>query len=359
MAEKKKGVVENLDEACVRAYLEKTLEAYPENGSRDYEESIVSLIDDNTWEKESIEDILKALMSKHGEEPELAYAAFYALCTFYRRHKYKKEYHTEITVAEACFQEKASYPFLKLMCDKMMNPRDWKLLDVAKSLCYAEGLKENYGVKHCFAEYVAGACESDPNRIDHWIKKYMDDALTMAETAINCAPDYAKFYVTRARLRNILAIYNDSVGDFQESQADIETAIGNEVMVEKRAEYRVIGTQLKSAFYEKSLLHKIQAQEEDIKQQFQENSVKNLEFLSFFSAVIGLLIAGVQVTLNMNFRQASTLLVALTGCLIAAFGAVGFILHSKWQRWIVNILIVLAGIVLLAMAMMYGEKNVL
>lgn len=359
MAEEKKGIIEKMDEACVRAYLEKTFTAYPNDGSRDYEENIVSMIDDNTWKKDNIEEILKKLISNHAQEPKMAYAAFYALCTFYRRHKYKKEYHTEITVAEGSFTKMASFPFLKLMCDKLMNPRDWKLLDTARSLCEEEGLKENYGVKHCFAEYVAGACESDPDRIDHWIKKYMDDAKAMAEEAIKCAPNYAKFYVTRARLRNIVAIHDDNGSEFKESQQDIETAINNEVMVDKRAEYRVIGTQLKSEFYEKSLLHKIQKQEEDIKQQFQENSVKNLEFLSFFSAVIGLLIAGVQVTLNMNFRQASTLLVALSGCLITAFGAVGFVLHSKWQRILVNILIVGIGFTLLVLAMKYGEKNVL
>ena len=359
MAEEKKGILEKMDEDCVRAYFEKTFTAYPNDGSRKYEENIVSMIDDNTWKRENLEEILKKLMGNHAQEPQMAYAAFYALCTFYRRNKYKKEYHTEITTAEESFTKKASFPFLKLMCDKMMNPRDWDLLDTARDLCTAEGLKGNYGVLHCYAEYVAGACENEPERLEHWINKYMTDAMAKLEEAIKCDPEYAKFYVTRARLKNITAIFTDSSSEFKESQQDIEKAINREVMVEKRAEYRVIGTQLKSAFYEKSLLHKIEKQEEDIKQQFHENSVKNLEFLSFFSAVIGLLIAGVQTTLNMNFRQASTLLVALSGCLITAFGAVGFVLHNKKTRWIVNAVIVIIGLVLVALAMMYGEKNVL
>jgi hypothetical protein len=359
MAEEKKGILETMNEACVRAYLEKTLAEYPDNGSRKYEESIVSLIDDNAWEKDVIKGILEELVNNQAEEPELAYAAFYGLCTFYRRHKYKSDYNDMILQGEKKFKDRASYPFLKLMCDKMKRPEDWDLLDKARELCTSPGLNENYGVKHCFAEYVAGACEYDPGRIDHWMEAYMPDAKAMVDIAINCDKEYAKFYVTRARLRNIEAIHKHSESIFRESQQDIERAINKEKKVDKRAEYRVIGTQLKSEFYEKSLLHKIEKQEEDIKQQFHENSVKNLEFLSFFSAVIGLLIAGVQTTMNMNFRQASTLLVALSGCLITAFGAVGFVLHNKKTRWIVNAVIVIIGLVLVALAMMYGEKNVL
>ena len=146
---------------------------------------------------------------------------------------------------------------------------------------------------------------------------------------------------------------------FRLAQSEIEEAISKEEDTGKQNEYRIAGIRLKSEYYEKVLNSRFSDQEEEMKKQFHENNVKNLEFLSFFSAIIGLLIAGVQVALNMNFRQASTLLVALVGCLITAFGAIGFVLHRKWQRWLVNVVIVGIGITLLVLAMMYGERNVL
>ena len=86
----------------------------------------------------------------------------------------------------------------------------------------------------------------------------------------------------------------------------------------------------------------------------QENNVKNLEFLSFFSAIIGLLIAGTQLMMGMEFAQGATLLVALTGCLMTAFGAIGFILHSSGKRWLVNAIVVILGIALTVLALLYG-----
>ena len=357
----KQGQLAQMSPEETKAYLKAVAEKFKDmDGSREYEVAIVALIDNNPWKRNVIEPIMQQLIKESETDPDLAYAAFYALCTYYRRKRHKDEYNVLIHWTRQGFKGRASYAFLELMCDKMLNPNDWRLLNVAKKLCSAEGLKENYGVKHCYAEYVAEACENDPSRVPYFVKEHMEDAFRYLDEAIRDSKEkYAKFYVTRARLNNIKAMHTGDEACFRLAQSEIEEAISKEEDTGKQNEYRIAGIRLKSEYYEKVLNNRFSDQEEEMKKQFHENNVKNLEFLSFFSAIIGLLIAGVQVALNMNFRQASTLLVALVGCLITAFGAIGFVLHSKWQRWLVNVVIVGIGITLLVLAMMYGERNVL
>jgi len=351
-----------LDAEHVRQYLTTHPDIVTDNdASRPYEVAVAQLIDKNpSWNADNVVQVMNELMDLQKETPAIAYGAFYALCTYYRRNHSTKEYNNLIKSAEREFTERDSYPFLALMCEKMLNPKDWRLLGKAEKLCSAKGLKDNYGVKHCFAEYVAEACENDPSRVPYIVKEYMESALQRASEAITESNDlYAKFYVTRARLNNIKAIYFEDESCFRLSQSEIEEAIDKEDDGTKRNIYQSTGVQLRSEYYAKTLEKKIANQEESIQQQFHENNVKNLEFLSFFSAIVGLLVAGIQVTLNMEFRQAATLLVALVGCLITAFGAIGFILHSKWQRWVVNSVIVVIGLVLLILALMYGAKYAL
>lgn len=368
-----------LDVEHVKAYLTQHPHiASDKDASRPYEVAVVKLIDANTaWNAENVAQVMNALIKPDNKEtPAVAYAAYYALCTYYRRNKNVKEYNQLIKTAPKEFTQRDSYPFLALMCEKMLNPNDWRLLARAEKLCSAKGLKENYGVKHCFAEYVAGACENDPTRISFIIKEYMESALQRVTEAIaesedtkqttgdengeqKCENKHAKFYVTLARLNNIKAIHFEDESCFRLSQSQIEEAIEKEDDSTKRNVWQSMGVQMRSEYYAKTLEKKIAHQEESIQQQFHENNVKNLEFLSFFSAIVGLLVAGIQVTLNMEFRQAATLLVALVGCMITAFGAIGFILHSKWQRWIVNAVIVIIGVALLVLAMRYGAKHAL
>lgn len=326
------------------------------DASRAYEEAIVKLIDNNTWEEETIKTIMENLIEEENKrDTDLAYSAFYALCTYYRRNKIVGKYTRLIDAWQEEFKNYSSYAFLKLMCDKMVNPHDWELLETAKKLCGEPGLSDNYGVKHCYAEYVADACEADTGRMKHFVETYLQDAKAKLEEAINADKEYAKFYVTRGRLTNVEAVYKINKDLFSEALADVDRAIKYENKTEKRAEYRVIATQLKNEFYEKQLLSEIEAQEQDVKKQFQENNVKNLEFLSFFSAVIGLLIAGTQTVLNMTFPQAAAVLIVLAGCLLTAFGALGYILHGNDEaHGKINKKIVIIGITLLAIAIVVG-----
>ena len=365
--QKKRGQLDALDAATVRNYLT-TDPAITTAGdaSRPYEEAVVGLVGNNEWTKEEIESVLKPLIEEVGTEPDLAYAAYYALCSFYRRNTYTNEYSALIQSPKNGFKERESYPFLALMCEKLLNPKDWRLLSVAQSLCMAKGLCENHGVKHCFAEYVAAACESDPARMNYLNGEFVKSALEMLEDAIIKSQGYPKYFITRARLRNVQAICHEKEELMLQSQGDIELGIEKEQDLKKKDQYRITGIRLKSEYYamtlekkmvqqETALQKQFEQNEDAMQKQFQENNVKNLEFLSFFSAVIGLLIAGTQTVLNMAFPQAAAVLIVLAGCLLTAFGALGYILHGNDEaHGKVNKKIVIIGITLLVIAIVVG-----
>ena len=344
---------------------------------RDYEMAITNLIVnienllENDARKNSDEQDAELVRKAIGplfegclnESSELAYAAYIALCSFYRRRALAENLSELLDAAPKSYKGKPMHQFIRLMCNKMLNPNDLTLLDEADRLCEPSVMGTNFGVEHCYAEYVADACENNEARVPYFMTEYMQKAVDRVESAIkkskekNNGKAYPKFYVTRARLLNIKAIYGDPETHdalFEQSQNDIRLALTGEKSKSKQTDYQLIGVRLQSLYYQKTLRQSIKRQEEALDKQIQENNVKNLEFLSFFSAIIGLLIAGTQLMMGMKFAEGATLLVALTGCLITAFGAIGFVLHGCSKRWIVNTIIVLLGIVLTVFAMIYG-----
>lgn len=360
MSEIKKGQLQELTVACVREYLTTSADITQEgDGTRAYEEAIVSLIDNNPWEYDMIRKVMDPLIEEYETAPELAYAAYFARCTFYRRRKMFKELNILLNAPKPGFGNKVSYDFMMLMCKKILDPNDWSLLEEADRLCRPDVMGYNYGVAHCFAEYVADACENNEGRIAYFMKEYMDSAVKRVTDAIQESGGYPKFYVTRARLLNILAIYGDSAHQeayFTQAQHEVALAIEKEKDKNKQIDYQLTGVRLQSKYYERTLGQSIKRQEEILDQQIKENNVKNLEFLSFFSAIIGLLIAGTQIMMGMKFAEGATLLVALTGCLITAFGAIGYVLHSTKKRLLINTIVVILGILLTVFAMLYGGK---
>lgn len=354
----KSSVLEKMDVANVRLYLTTEPDVIRcGDETRAYEEAIVRLIDDNPWNYETVQKVMSELIEEYRTQPDTAYAAFYALCTYFRRNHLKMDYNELLHEAKPEFRQRVSYAFLRLMCRKMMDPNDWTILEEADRLCDPKVMGGNYGVEHCFAEHVATACEKDPSSAGYYVAEYLEDAIARVNDAIKQSSGYPKFYVTRARLQTIKAMHaevSNRDAYFKQAQFDVELAISLEKDKTKQIDYQLIGIQMQSKFYENVLEDTIQKQEAVVTEKMHEGNVKNLEFISFFSAIIGLLIAGTQIMLGMTFAQGATLLVALTGCLITAFGTIGFILYERKKRILINLIISFLGIGLLVLALIYG-----
>ena len=226
------AVLKSMDISCVRAYFTTEPDIVQcGDGTRSYEEAIVRLIDQNAWSYDNVKSIMRKLINEYETAPESAYAAFYALCTYYRRHNHKAEFNELLNEAKSEFREKISYSFLRLMCRNLLDPNDLTILEEADRLSDPQVMGYNYGVEHFFAECVAAACEKEPSHAKYFVTEYLDDAIARVNDAVKQSAGYPKFYVTRARLQNIKAIYAD-VEDrdayFKQSQNDVEIAISKE-----------------------------------------------------------------------------------------------------------------------------------
>ncbi len=350
------AVISNLSVQNVAEYLSSVVNEF--NGDdtlREYEESIVRLIDLNKWSDETVEDIMHQLMSS--KDRDVAYAAFYALCTFYRRNNDINEYGDLISKYRKDFQHMRSFAFLELMYQKMKNPDSPNLLETADRLCAPDMLGINYGVQHCYAELVAGVCEKDIDKAEYIVKQHMDKALARVNEALSLSGGYPKFYVTRARLLVIKAIFTDGKEReilFNSALEDIDIAVSTERVVSKMINYQITGTRLQMLYYQQSLSKNIALQEASLNEKINDVNVKNLEFLGFFSAIIGLLLANIQLVESLQFAQAATLILVLDGCILAAFGALGFILHGTKERLKTNCIIIALGLILTIIALIFG-----
>ena len=345
-----------MDREHMVSYLSEVLESTgADDTCRRYETAIVSMVDQNPWTDLSIEQICESIME--GEAPDLAFAAFYALCTYFRRHQNLTEYGDLISKKRRQFGMRPSFAFLELMYKKARNPHSLELIEDADYLCSPEVLGSNYGVLHCFSEYVADACERDLARAKFLIDKYMDRALERVNESLRISRGYPKFYLTRARLRMISAIHaNDTEREILYNSAlqDIDTAVSAEKVMAKMIDYQITGTRIQMNYYEQVLNKNITKQEAQLTEKIQDINVKNLEFLGFFSAIIGLLLANIQLVQNLSFAAAATLVVVLSCCVITAFGALGFILHGTKERVKINCVIIGLGLFLTILSLLYG-----
>ena len=349
-------VMSDLSAQNVYEYLKSVVdEFHGDDTLREYEESIVKLIDLNKWSVESVTSVMQQLIKS--DDRNVAYAAFCALCTFYRRNHDINEYGDIINKFRSEFQHMRSFAFLELMYQEMKSPDSPKLLDTADQLCAPDMLGSNYGVQHCYAEYVAIACEKDIDKAEYVVKKHMEKALSRVNDALRLSNGYPKFYVTRARLLVIKAIFTDGKEReilFNSALEDIDLAVATEKVVSKMVGYQITGTRLQMLYYQQSLSKNIAQQEASLNERIQDVNVKNLEFLGFFSAIIGLMLANIQLVQNLHFAQAATLVVVLNGCILTAFGALGFILHGTKERLKTNCIIIALGLILTIVALIYG-----
>ncbi|MBO2526928.1 MAG: hypothetical protein CW335_01925 [Clostridiales bacterium] len=362
---------ENVD--SVRKYLAQMLLSPYMNDrcSRNYEMMIVSFIENNEWTFEAASYSLKRICAEVKTDSsswDISYAAFYALCTYYRKYSHLTEYRALLNEYCTFFEGETSYQFLELMCrsaSASQSPCEMnrKLLSDAEKLRYLVGLERNYGVTHLYTEIVAIYYESflqkdlptdDLSCIDGAID-YATQALD-ASRADNADHGYPKFYMTRARLLYLKAIFEgDETGSrcFEKAHKDVGLAIDYEESTQKMSAYRLKESSLRFAYYEEKLRKQVNNLGETFRELDSASTKKNLELLSFFAAILSLIITGASFAAKTVFPQSAFLLLIMTGCICVAFGAFGFIINNKDRKG-ANIILLLIGLLLVAGAIICG-----
>ncbi len=333
--------------------------------SREYEMKIVGLIEHHDWTYETASETLGGISAEikgPAADFRLCYAAFYALCTYYRKNNHFTKYQELLREYDHYFRGESSFAFLELMY-LSQNPKEInrQLVLDAKQLCQQACFQKNYGVFHFYAEIAAIYIESfDKATPPQEELRYLDDAKEAVEKAITASKvhcsghGYPKFYMTRARLYYLKAIYgsgDQSSVDFDNAHADVLQAINFETDRQKMEAYQMKELSLQSTYYKKSIGQELALLKGRVQEIDRESTKKNLESLSFFSAVLSLVITGATLSTALSFPHSAALLLILTGCIILAFGSFGFMIgNRKWA----NLMMIVVGALLLIGAMIFG-----
>ncbi len=332
----------------------KKLSELTDDIQREYEIAIGCLVSTNNVGLESYKKILE----DDEQSKNIRYAAFFAICTIYRRNKEFTLYGEMLEKYKDSFMEFKSFYHLKAMSLVETATNKDVMLKAIEAADKAVKLNEkNAGFLHSFAVTVAKAFEEG-----YLNKKENGELLAQAIQAVNDAilftPYYAKFYSTRGRLLDIS-------GEHQAARLDVRKAIDKENSSNKDYALRIgdYRKQLTDIRYNEKMKHvettfnnyekkisDLDKKVDNFLKEVEKAKTRNIEFLGFFTALVSFTIGAIQIISNQTFNDAFRLILVLCGGLMLVLGGFGIILSGiKYiQRsiamWLMGISVVLIAL---------------
>lgn len=325
--------------------LEDIFGALPEEISRRFELKLAGIALHADRER------LRADLERLVQDPleDIAYAAFYCNTIHLRRMKDFSQLDRWFMTHGYRFTARPTYDHTKVVSDLdrgLGNVDIRQTLDMAKR--YARDYPEHSGFVHLLADVVATARELE---LEQGIARLSSDdvaaGLHAANAAISLEPDYAKFYATKARILALDKDFSDAMTcigmaiDKEDSaRADYAIRIGNYQFLRLQIQARINDGKLRADLTDYSTTFR--QRHEDAENRLEESlnrmdgsTLKNLEFLGFFAALISFTIGSVQMAVSYSPREAAGLIVVLMGALLVAFAGFSFILerHLKTSSW--------------------------
>jgi tetratricopeptide (TPR) repeat protein len=206
------------------------------------------------------------------------------------------------------------------MCVKLRGQPDDLRTSVERARIACKLLPQHTGILHNLAEGIVQCCEEEVVLEDE--PAALKEAQEILTAIIATEPNYAKFYCTKGRLE---AIHHR----FAEAKAYIRRAIDKEDSAKRDYAVRLSDYEahLLSVQIRESAWKQMQRMTE-IYDQVKEAQGRNLEILGFFSAVVALIIGGVQTSQRHSFLESAQLLLTLTGALLFGFAGLGLLVHG-------------------------------
>ncbi|MBO7571234.1 MAG: TIR domain-containing protein [Bacteroidales bacterium] len=195
-------------ENTIERYVEEAISYFsdlPSEKTREYEKKIAKYAEYSASKERQI--ALERIIEKHLPSE---YAAFFCLCTIYRRnkdfermnhliethHEYKKHLSYNHLVVQYLVHSETFYDYDELL---IMAYRDAKMLD------------DNSGYLQAFCNaFITIVEQCDDVSQKKIIQEWYDTAEECIDKAIELDPDYAKFYSTKARIVGVKGMFSDA-----------------------------------------------------------------------------------------------------------------------------------------------------
>jgi len=323
------------------------LEKLPSDEEREFELSLNKIIDKVNPLK--LKTVLKEALD-HCDDKRVCYAAFYGLNTLYRRNQ-------DVTLLQRLFAEYGgkytgfkSYDHLNVMF--LMLKGDTRNI-IEKAYKAMQKLSSHAGAIHDFAEIVVSVYEDEENAAakENIKNRWMDEALTAIDIAIELDVDYAKFYCTKGRILETLGRFNEA-RDYIKTAMDKEDSAGTNyarrignyqyylLLIQANHHTQLLADEIN--VYKNDMLEK----QKEVLNKMEESKFKNLEFLGFFAALISFTIGSIQILNHQDFDSAVKLILILMGSTFCVFSGFGVVLHGIKGK-LSNIIIFVIGLIVL------------
>lgn len=297
----------------------------------------------------------------------LNYVCFYAICTFLRR-KHQPKLLNGFIKKFANFQKPkgmgrnkpdktdfegfVSYDHIRL---ESIKSEDIKEEDLKEAEDLVLKMRDQAGVKMMYGNMVADYCEEYPDRYEERsVRRHVEKALKKLNGKEEHLAHYPKTHIIKARL---LALQKN----YQSALESAKEGIKLQRAHEKDNDYM----ERLTAFYDIRMTIEVEEQVEKIREverKMEGQELKNLEMLSIFTAVIGLL-TGVFSLVSIGGGgsgkevEVRSTIITLTGAVILAYSFFYALIHSvnlrknfKMKVWLPIIIVgvgVLGGIAIL------------
>jgi tetratricopeptide (TPR) repeat protein len=327
------------------------VEGLPEETTREYEVKLVAFgVHLTPSECEKLSLLLQHSYDEHVavRNTNIRFAAFFALCNYYRRMKHITQFKDLVDAYGNEFRNNALYPHLVSILYKQFET----LSGLEQSIIYAEEavahLPNQVGVLHNYAETIICVKEQG----GHVTDEKLAEAYQTINKVIYLSKEYAKFYCTRGR---ILA----ALGKISEAKEAILQAIDKEDSTKpdyaiRISDYQYHLIRIQTIEFSKLLSSKVEATEEnlnrtklEVEQTLNKVKTENLQILGFFTAIISFTIGSINLLAKQSFIEAALLIIILTGALLLGYAGFSTLIQTKTANIKLTLLISLIGLLLI------------
>lgn len=312
------------------AAVDALLDAFPDPSVRGFEEAAVALVMTGGVDRAT----LRAVLDDAGAPPARRYAAFFSLGTLLRRSKDLSLLLQLIEEFRPEFEDQGTFPHLQAMALQGRGGPE----DLAEALRLSERaaaqLPDHPGVLHSLASISLAALEDGVA---------VDRAATLAlagdavRRAIAAAPRYAKFHATQARWR---LASGDLAGARSAALRAIDLEDSSHVDYHLRlSEYNLLLSRINLEQSQRALATQVAearaesaAIQAELRGYMAETQTRYLELLGFFAAIIGLVLAGIEISTGMSVGDGARMMLVVAGAIVAAFSTLLVLTGRPWRQ---------------------------
>lgn len=322
------------------------LDALPSEIEREWELRLTRLIENASNRTDDLERIFRMESITAEHEPEFVrFAAFFAYCTYHRRQGNISELGLLLRKYDE-FEPHPMFPHLQALHAKRIDTqKSYQMaVDYARETINRVG-SDHPGATHSLATAIVDVLEEEKsNVLARDRENLLEEAEKHAELAIDQS-EYPKFMTTYGRILALQGEYDEGVKqihralDMEDASKDdyairVNTYRSHEFKMflnkytekiskdqqEIREKQETLNEEIDTAIEE---LDTIRSKSET---RLQEIQTQTLQFLGFFATLLAVIVSSINITTSFPLPEAASLILVLTGGLLAAFGGFTIVL---------------------------------